>query len=143
MNEEEVKDCIIDDAFGEVGDQVNLTNQEVKELYGQFMAEQMQKIADFTTREFIENWLMYGEGIPKPEVSQEMEDLYQNAYAAHTNTMQWEEADIDQRFIMTDCLYQPEPDTVESWKERIKIMARDLKKYQIKYNNEILGKNAL
>ncbi len=127
------KDCMVYGTFVPITEQVHLTDEQVKDLDHEFMASQMQKMAEYCMRKFIENWVMYGEGEPVLNVSQEMEDLYQNAYAACAK--QWEEAEIDQIFVPMNYLYEPDPITEEKWKKRMEIMLRDLKESQRKYNN--------
>lgn len=127
------KDCMVYGTFVPITEQIHLTSDQVQDLDQEFIASQMQKMVEYMMRKFIENWVMYGEGEEILNVSEEMEEQYQKAYAAASK--QWEEAEIDQRFVPMNYLYEPEPMTEERWKNRLKIMARDLKESQRKYNN--------
>lgn len=128
------KDCMFFGTYQPITEQVRLTDEEVQNLDEEFIAEQMDKMVKYMMQKFIENWVMYGgEEEYKTDIPQEMHDQYEKAYAAASK--QWEEAAIDQRFVEMDFVYKPEIMTAERWKNRLRIIARDLMESQRKFNN--------
>ncbi len=128
------KECLFYGTYIPITEQIHLREEDVlQNLDKEFIAEQMEKMIDYMMRKFIENWVMYGEGEPILDVPKEMEDQYIKAYKACSK--QWEEAEIDKRFVTMDFVHHPEPITADKWKERLKIMARDLVKSQKEINN--------
>jgi hypothetical protein len=139
------KNCMFYGTHIPLKEQVILKDENILQMDVEYMQEQMDRITQHIFREYMKDWLLYGNGETYPEISQEMHEMYAKAYVAAEK--QWEEAELDQRFVEVKLIYDPPLSIEDRWKRMIEGLKDSQKAYNqlneaIQEGNERMAKSA-